>query len=282
MGIAAKIIAILIVFGALIGGYLMEGGTLGSLFHPSELVIILGIALGAWMAATPISVWAKTFMFVGRYFAGEKVGRELYRETIGLLYDLSRLARAEGMLALDGHLIDPDSSPIFNAHPLVLKYPELCDFIVRNLNYMLLNPPKSEDFSDFLQDQVERYVDMLMEVPRASGKVSDWLPGFGIVAAVLGVILAMGLLGGDMDVAKIGQAIGAALVGTLTGVFFAFAIVAPFTHAVEVMIRQERGLFEMAAAMLTAFYHGVSPQIMREIGRQLTPPSLRDEGAETD
>lgn len=277
MGIAVKILAILIVFGSLIGGFLLEGGSLVSLLHPSELLIIVGMAIGAWMASTPISVWKKTFMFVGRYFAGEKVGQALYKETVELLYDLGRLARADGMLALEGHLTNPEGSPIFNAHPLVLKYPELKDFIVRNLNYTLLNPPASEDFGALLQDQVDRYVDALMEVPRASGKVSDWLPGFGIVAAVLGVILAMGLLGGEMDVAKIGEAIGAALVGTLTGVFFAFAIVAPFTHAVEVMIRQERGLFEMAAAMMEAFYHGVSPRIMREIGMQLTPPNLRDD-----
>jgi len=278
MGIAAKILAILIVFGSLIGGFMLAGGSIVSLIHPSELIIIIGMAIGAWMASTPISVWKKTFLFVGRYFAGEKVGKALYKETVELLYDLSRLARADGMLALDGHLANPESSPIFNAHPLVLKYPELKDFIVRNLNYALLNPPESEDFGALLHDQVDRYIDALMEVPRASGKVADWLPGFGIVAAVLGVILAMGLLGGDMDVAKIGEAIGTALVGTLTGVFIAFAIVSPFTHAVEVMIRQERGLFEMAAAMMVAFYHGVSPRIMREIGHQLTPPNLRDDG----
>lgn len=275
MSIATKIIAILIIFISLIGGFLLEGGHLASLIHPAELLIILGMALGAWMAATPISVWKKTFMFLGRYFAGDKVGSELYYATRNLLYDLARLARAEGMLALDKHLADPDSSPIFNDYPVIQAYPELQQFIVQNLSYILLNPPKSEDFSELLQEQIDRYMDTLMEVPRASGKVSDWLPGFGIVAAVLGVILAMGLLGGEMDVAKIGEAIGAALVGTLTGVFFAFAVVGPFTHAVEVMIRQERGIFEMAAVMMTAFYHGVSPKILWEIGDKLIPLPLR-------
>ena len=178
------------------------------------------------------------------------------------------------MLALERHLADPVASSIFGQYDSVMKYAELRDFIARNLNYLLLNPPQSEDFAQLMQIQIDNYMDSLQEVPRATGKVSDWLPGFGIVAAVLGVILAMGLLGGEMDVARIGEAIGAALVGTLTGVFFAFAVVAPFTHAVEVMIRQERALFEMARTLMTAFHHGVSPNLLKETGRQLTPPEL--------
>lgn len=275
MNIAAKLIAILIVFASLIGGFLIAGGHIASLFHPSELLIILGMSLGAWMAATPISVWKKTFVFLGRYFAGEKVGSELYYETRDLLYDLARLARSEGMLSLDRHLVDPDNSPIFNDYPAIQAYPELQQFIAQNLSYILLNPPKGERLEELLHQQIDQYMETLKEVPRASGKVADWLPGFGIVAAVLGVILAMGLLGGDMDVAKIGEAIGAALVGTLTGVFFAFAVVGPFTHAVEVMIRQERGVFELAASLIDAIYQGVSPKLLRELGDRLIPPAMR-------
>jgi len=274
MGLAAKLFAIILIFASLLGGYALEGGHLLSLWHPSELLIILGMALGAFMASTPIAVWLRTLMFLKRYFSGDRISRALYREVVLLMYDLARFARAEGMLSLEKHLLEPEASPIFAQYPAVLHYPELRDFIASNLNYLLLNPPKSEDFGGLLQNQIDNYMDALQEVPRATGKVSDWLPGFGIVAAVLGVILAMGLLGGDMDVAAIGQAIGAALVGTLTGVFFAFAIVAPFTHAVEVMVRQERALFEMVKVLLVTFEHGVSPNLIRETGKQLTPPEL--------
>jgi chemotaxis protein MotA len=131
-----------------------------------------------------------------------------------------------------------------------------------------------------LEDQIHDIYNSMMEVPKSVGKVADWLPGFGIVAAVLGVILTMELLGGDMDVAKIGTAIGAALVGTLTGVFVAFAVLAPFVHAVEVMIRQDRSLFEMSAAFMAAYANGVSPNLAVEIGRQRVPPEFevpRDE-----
>ncbi|SIO07806.1 chemotaxis protein MotA [Sulfurivirga caldicuralii] len=274
MGLAAKFFAIILIFASLLGGFALEGGSLISLWHPSELLIILGMALGAFLASTPVAVWLRTLMFLRRYFSGDRISKALYKEVVMLMYDLSRFARAEGMLAMEKHLLEPAASPIFAQYPSVLRYPELRDFVASNLNYLLLNPPQSEDFGGLLEMQIDNYMDALQEVPRATGKVSDWLPGFGIVAAVLGVILAMGLLGGDMDVAAIGQAIGAALVGTLTGVFFAFAIVAPFSHAVEVMIRQERALFEMVKVLLEAFEHGVSPNLIRETGKQLVPPEL--------
>ena len=121
-------------------------------------------------------------------------------------------------------------------------------------------------------DQIDGIYNSMMEVPRATGKVADWLPGFGIVAAIMGVILTMSLLAGDMDVALIGQSIGAALVGTLAGVFFAFAVVAPFTHALELMNRQDRSLLEMVAAFMTAYANGVSPNLAVEIARQRVPP----------
>ena len=250
------------------------GGNLLSLWHPSELVVILGLALGTFLASTPVHVWTRTLRFLGRYFTGEKVNKKLYADTLGLLEDLARLSRASGVLALEKHIISPESSPIFQNYALVLKHQDLKKFIVDNFSYLLLNPPQSQSFEHHLENQIYDIYDSMGEVPKSVGKVADWLPGFGIVAAVLGVILTMELLGGDMDVAKIGTAIGAALVGTLTGVFFAFAVLAPFVHAVEVMIRQDKSLFEMTASFLTAYANGVSPNLAVEIGRQRVPPEF--------
>jgi len=250
------------------------GGNLLSLWHPSELVVILGIALGTFLASTPVHVWSRTMSFFGRYFTGERVNKQLYSDTLGLLEELARLSRASGVLALEKHIINPDDSPIFMHYSRVLKHKDLKKFIVDNFSYLLLNPPQSQNFEHHLENQIYDIYDSMSEVPKSVGKVADWLPGFGIVAAVLGVILTMELLGGDMDVAKIGTAIGAALVGTLTGVFFAFAVLAPFVHAVEVMIRQDKSLFEMTASFLAAYANGVSPNLAVEIGRQRVPPEF--------
>jgi chemotaxis protein MotA len=270
----AKPIGILVITLSFFGGFLLMGGNLASLWHPSELVVILGIALGGFLAATPFYVWVRTLKFLGRYFSGEKVTKKLYADTLGLLEELARLSRKSGVLALEKHIISPESSPIFNHYSLVMKHPELKKFIIDNFSYLLLNPPESQNFEHHLENQIYDIVDSMSEVPKAVGKVGDWLPGFGIVAAVMGVILTMELLGGEMDVAKIGVAIGAALVGTLTGVVVAFAVVAPFVHAVEVMIRQDKSLFEMTASFLGAYANGVSPNLAVEIGRQRVPPEF--------
>ena len=257
------------------------GGNLLSLWHPSELVIILGIALGGFLAATPVHVWTLTVRYLGRYFMGEKVTRQLYADTLGLLEELAKLSRSSGVLALEKHILSPESSPIFNHYSRVMKHKELKKFIIDNFSYLLLNPPASQNFQKHLENQIYDITDSMSEVPKAVGKVADWLPGFGIVAAVMGVILTMELLGGEMDVAKIGSAIGAALVGTLTGVFVAFAVLAPFVHSVEVMIRQDRSLFEMTASFMEAYANGVSPNLAAEVGRQRVPPEfevMRDGG----
>ncbi|MDG6774792.1 MotA/TolQ/ExbB proton channel family protein [Thiomicrorhabdus sp. ZW0627] len=277
----AKPIGIIIILLSLLGGFVLMGGKLGALWHPSELVVILGISLGAYLASTPVYIWMRTLTYIGRFFAGERVNKKLYAETLGLLEELARLSRSSGMLVLEKHIVSPENSPIFMHYSQVMKHPSLKKFIVDNFSYMLLNPPASLNFQHHLENQIDDIYQSMMEVPKALGKVADWLPGFGIVAAVLGVIITMEMLGGEMDVAKIGTAIGAALVGTLTGVFVAFAVVAPFVHSVEVMIRQDRSLFEMAAAFIEAYESGVSPNLAVEIGRQRVPPEFevpRDEG----
>ena len=277
----AKPLGILVITLSFFGGFLLMGGNLLSLWHPSELVIILGIALGGFLAATPVHVWLLTVRYLGRYFMGEKVTRQLYADTLGLLEELAKLSRSSGVLALEKHILSPESSPIFNHYSHVMKHKELKKFIIDNFSYLLLNPPASQNFQKHLENQIYDITDSMSEVPKAVGKVADWLPGFGIVAAVMGVILTMELLGGEMDVAKIGSAIGAALVGTLTGVFVAFAVLAPFVHSVEVMIRQDRSLFEMTASFMEAYANGVSPNLALEVGRQRVPPEfevIRDGG----
>ena len=277
----AKPLGILVITLSFFGGFLLMGGNLLSLWHPSELVIILGIALGGFLATTPVHVWLLTVRYLGRYFMGEKVTRQLYADTLGLLEELAKLSRSSGVLALEKHILSPESSPIFNHYSHVMKHKELKKFIIDNFSYLLLNPPASQNFQKHLENQIYDITDSMSEVPKAVGKVADWLPGFGIVAAVMGVILTMELLGGEMDVAKIGSAIGAALVGTLTGVFVAFAVLAPFVHSVEVMIRQDRSLFEMTASFMEAYANGVSPNLAVEVGRQRVPPEfevIRDGG----
>lgn len=270
----SKIVAILVILGSMLGGFMIQGGNLGALFHPAELLVILGIALGVFLGSTPVYIWMKTGTYIGRYFMGGRVNKAIYEQTLSLLDDLARTGRAEGMLALEKHVVTPDGSSIFAKYPLILKHRELKNFIADNFSYLLLNPPQTLNFEKYLEAQIEDIIASNMEVPKATGKIANLLPGFGIIAAVMGVILTMRLLSGDMDVGKIGYSIGAALVGTLSGIFFAFAVVAPFTHAVEIMVRQDRSIFDMTASFMVAFAEGVSPSLAYEIGRQRVPPEF--------
>ncbi len=267
----SKPFAIFIILGSFFGGFMMEGGELLSLWHPAELIVILGIALGVFMASTPVYVWKKTMVYLGRFFKGGRVNKKIYTEMFALLDEIAKLARSKGILALEKHVLAPEESSIFAKYPAVMKHRELRKFIADNFSYLLLNPPKSLKYEYYLEAQIEDIIHSMMEVPRATGKIGNLLPGFGIVAAVMGIILTMNLLGGDMDVAKIGSSVGAALVGTLTGIFVAFAVVAPFSHAIEVMIRQDRSMLEVGASFLNAFANGVSPSMANEIARQRVP-----------
>ncbi|WFE68047.1 MotA/TolQ/ExbB proton channel family protein [Thiomicrospira sp. R3] len=272
MSVLAKPFGIVIVFLSFLGGFMLMGGNLAAIWHPAELVVILGIALGAFMLSAPMHVWLATVASIGRVFGGEPVNKQLYAEALGVLDELVRTGRASGVLTLEKHIFTPESSPIFSKYPRVLKHRVLKKFIVDNFSYLLLNPPQSQDFESHLIEQVDGIYNSRMEVPKATGKIADWLPGFGIIAAIMGVIMTMTLLGGEMDVGLIGQSVGAALVGTLMGIFLAFAFVAPFTHFLEVMNRQERALLEMIAAYLDAYSNGVSPSLAIEIARQRIPP----------
>jgi chemotaxis protein MotA len=272
MNTLAKPFGIIVILLSFLGGFLLMGGNLAAIWHPAELVVILGIALGAFLLSAPFYVWVASITSVGRIFGGERVNKKIYADTLGVLDELVRLGRMSGMLALEKHIVSPDASPVFRKYPMVLKHKILKKFIVDNFSYLLLNPPQSQDFEAHLLDQIDGIYNSLMEVPKATGKIADWMPGFGIIAAIMGVIMTMTLLGGDMDVGLIGQSVGAALVGTLMGIFLAFAFVAPFTHFLEVMNRQEKALLEMVAAYLHAYANGVSPNLAIEIARQRIPP----------
>jgi chemotaxis protein MotA len=270
-----KPIGLLILIGALVGGFAIMHGPLGELWHPSELVVILGAALAAFLMAAPIPVVTRTFIMSLRYFQSDKSNVQVYVQVLALLEELFRLSRAQGVLALDKHISEPYSSNVFLRFPGVLKHKELLSFIVDCFGYVLMNPPKGHELSHMAEKRISIWFRSASEVPKIIGKLGDWLPGFGIMAAVMGVILTMSTVGGPVEITA--KFISAALLGTFYGILFAFAIVGPFTHALEVMLRQDKMLLEMTASAISAYADGVSPNLAIEIGRQRVPPEYRDE-----
>lgn len=259
---------------AIVGGFAIMKGPLGELWHPSELVVIMGAGLASFLLAAPIPVVVRTLVMSLRFFQGDKANIEVYTQLMGLLETLFKLSRSQGVLELDKHVSDPYSSRVFMQYPAVMNNTELLSFIVDCFSYVLMGPPKGHQVDSMAEKRINVWFRSASEVPKLTGKVGDWLPGFGIMAAIMGVILTMTTVGGPVEVTA--KFIGAALTGTFYGIFFAFAIVGPFTHAMEVMIRQDKMLFEMAAGAIIAYADGVSPNLAIEIGRQRVPPEYRD------
>ncbi|MCH9742182.1 MAG: flagellar motor stator protein MotA [Proteobacteria bacterium] len=269
-----KPLGYLILAAAIIGGFAIMHGPLSELWHPSELVVILGAGFAAFFLATPWPVVTRTFAMSLRYFQSTKATVKVYGQLLQLLDDIFRLSRAQGVVALDKHISDPRSSNVFLRYPAVLNHEELLSFVTDCFNYVLMNPPKGHEIEIVAEKRISVWFRTASEVPKITGKVADWLPGFGILAAILGVILTMTTVGGPVELTA--KSIGAALTGTFYGILFAFAVVGPFTHALEVMLRQDKMLLEAAAAAISAYADGVSPALAIEIGRQRVPPEYRD------
>jgi chemotaxis protein MotA len=265
----------LFLIGAIIGGFAIMDGPLAELWHPSELVVIIGAGIASFLLAAHPSTLRDTFKMALRYFSGERTTLRMYEEVLGTLEKLFKLSRSEGAMALDKHMSDPFGSDIFRRYPLVLKHDELLDFMVSSMNFVLMNPSKDHDISVQAAHKISLWHRNISEVPKLTGKVAEWLPGFGIMAAILGVILTMTTVGGPVEVTA--KFVGAALTGTFYGILFAFAIVGPFTHAIEVLIRKDKIMLDVTAAAISAFSDGLSPSMAIEIAKQRMPADLREQ-----
>ncbi|MEW5773392.1 MAG: flagellar motor stator protein MotA [Thermodesulfobacteriota bacterium] len=274
------IIGIVVVLAAVVGGYLMEHGNLSVLFQPAEVVIIGGAALGAFLIASPRTVVAATLRGALRVFTGKEAGRETYMELLMLLYELLVLARKEGVRAIEAQVNDPSSSPVFGRYPRIQGNHEVSAFICDN-------------FKVFMAGGLEPlYLDSLMELDMdtqhaeeqapsgAVSKVADSLPGLGIVAAVLGVVLTMGKIKEPPEV--LGHSIGAALVGTFLGVLLCYGFVGPMAHNLENRARDHQAMLGVVKASILAYAQGIAPVLALEAGRRAVPTSLRPSYAELE
>lgn len=260
------VIGYLIVFGSVVGGYLMAHGNLAVLFQPAELVIIGGGAFGALVIANPPKVVKAIFKSIPMLLKGSKYNKALYMDLLGLMYDLFTKSRKEGLMALENDVEEPRESEIFNKYPRILQEHHVVDFISDYLRLMVggtMNPFELESLMDV---ELETHHQEALTPGKALQTVSDGLPGFGIVAAVMGVVITMSSLGGP--VTEIGMHVAAALVGTFLGVLLAYGVVGPLATAVEHNANEEAKFLECIKICLLATLNGYNPQVAVEFGRK--------------
>jgi chemotaxis protein MotA len=189
------IIGIVIVFGCIVAGYLMEHGNLLVLLQPAELVIIGGAALGTVLVANPLHIIKKIIGGLSGVFTGSKFGKQVYIDTLKMMYDLLNKARKDGLMALEADVEEPEKSPVFSKNPAFLKDHHVRDFVCDSLR-MAITGVDAFDLDQMLDLDLEVHHHDATQPSTALNTMADSLPGLGIVAAVLGVVITMGALGG--------------------------------------------------------------------------------------
>ncbi len=274
------ILGLVVLFGCVLGGFVIHGGNIMSLFQPSELLIIGGAALGAMIISNPMNITMGVVKSTGALLTPSKFNKAFYLELLTLLYDILNKTRREGLMAIEGDIEEPESSPIFGNSPGILKDHHLIEFICDYLRIMVAGNMAPHELEALIDQELEGHHQEANLVPAAIQTVADGLPGFGIVAAVLGVVITMGKIGGPPS--ELGHSVAAALVGTLLGILMAYGFVAPFASYLGHKARDESRAYECIKAVLVASMNGVPPQIAVEFGRKVLFHSVRPSFSELE
>ncbi len=267
-------IGFIIVLASVAIGFLMAGGNLLLLWHPSEIVVIIGAALGAFITSHPLKVVKASFNNAIGLFKPPAYTRDAYVDLLKLVFDLLVKARKEGLLAIESDIENPAKSELFSRYPSIVADHHMLEFITDCLRLMVggnLDPNELESLLDY---ELETHHKETLEPAHAVQKVSDALPGFGIVAAVLGIINTMSAIEGSSN-AEIGMKVGAALTGTFLGILVAYGFVGPIAAAMEGRAHEEGKAFEVVKMALVASVRGYPPQVAVEFARKLLFADVR-------
>jgi len=268
-----SIIGILVVFGCVIGGFLMEHGKLMVLVQPAELVIILGAAIGTLVAANPIPTVMGVFKGVLSLLTGGGYSKETYLDGLKMLYDLFALARKVGMQKLEEDIENPEASAVFAKYPKFLKHHHALHFLCDTLRMAVSGGVDAMDLDAMMELDLEVHHKEAHDPVSALSTMADSLPGLGIVAAVLGVVITMGSLGGPKE--AIGERVAAALVGTFVGILLCYGVFGPLASAMAKQAESEGAYFAFLRMGSFAFIKGLSPIMATELARRSIPSSVR-------
>lgn len=267
------IIGFLVVVGSVFGGYVLSHGILMALFQPFELMIIAGGALGAFIVANPPHVIKAVIKGLPGLLKGAKYSKQSYMDLLALMYDLFAKARKEGLMALENDIEEPEQSEIFKKYPKVMADHHALEFITDYMRLMVggsMNPFELENLMD-LELEVHHHEALLPS--ESVTTMSDGLPGFGIVAAVMGVVITMGSLGDPPEI--LGAHIAAALVGTFLGILLAYGFVGPMASALKHRAEDEAQFLACIKVCIMATLNGYTPQIAVEFGRKVLTSTVR-------
>jgi len=274
------IIGILVVFGAVVGGYLIEHGSIAVLLQPAELIIIGGAAIGTVLVANPIHILKRIAAGIGGVFGNSPYSKQRYLDSLKMLYELFSRARKDGMMALESDSDRPKESPIFSKYPAFLNDHHALAFVCDSIRMASSGSIEAFDADQMMELDMEVLHHEATQPIAALSTMADSLPGLGIVAAVLGVVITMGALGGPPE--EIGKHVAAALVGTFLGILMCYGLVGPISSNMAKSADNEHAYYYVLRVAIVAFMKGMAPAVAVEFARRAIPGHLRPGFDETE
>jgi chemotaxis protein MotA len=263
------LLGLIVTMGCMLGGFAALGGHLIVLWQPWEFVIIMGSAIGTFIVANPTKVIMDTGKAMMQAVLNKTPHRRDYLDLLGLLHALLREIRSKARNEIEVHIDSPSESPIFNAFPNILKNSDITMFICDYCRLFIIGNVRTFEIESLMDEEIAAIKYDKLKPYHALTAMSDGLPALGIVAAVLGVIKAMGAL--DQSPELLGGLIGAAMVGTFAGIFISYGIMTPIAFKVKVARSKECHSFLIIKQTLLAFMNGALPQVAIEHGRKSIP-----------
>ena len=264
------IIGFVIVSAAVIGGYLLEGGNLSVIFQPVEILIIGGAAIGGFIIASPMKVIKATGSSIARILSNKPYTKQDYMEVLIMINGIFYKIRQQGLVSIESDVDEPEQSPLFSQYPNILKNHAAITLITDTLRTVMTTTIAPHELEALIDQELEALHDEAMAPAQSVGTVADALPGLGIVAAVMGVVLTMGKIKEPPEV--LGASIGAALVGTFTGVLLCYGYVGPMGKNMEFIANEDQKFLNVIKVALLAFIGGgAAPKVAVEFGRRVVP-----------
>jgi chemotaxis protein MotA len=267
------IIGIVVVIGAVVGGYLMEHGNLKVLLQPAELLTIGGAAIGTVLIANPLHILKALVGNIIGVFGGGKYSKATYLDTLKMMFELFSRARKDGLMALETDSDEPEKSPVFSKYPKFLKDHHALAFVCDTIRMAAGGGVEPFDVDQMMELDMDVHHHDAGAPIGALSTVADALPGLGIVAAVLGIVVTMGALGGPPE--EIGHKVAAALVGTFLGILLCYGFIGPMAGNMTKAAEEEHAFYHILRVAMVSFMRGVPPTVAVEFARRAIPGHLR-------
>ncbi|MFC5606419.1 flagellar motor stator protein MotA [Variovorax soli] len=274
------LVGYLVVLATVFGGYGLMGGHFGVLFQPVELLMIGGAALGAFIAGNKGKTIKATMKELPRLLRSTKRDRQLYMDLMALLYELLAKARKEGMMKLESDVDAPEQSEIFSRYPTILADKGVTEFLCDYLRLVISGNTDAFEIEALMDHDIETIAHEALVPAHSIARVADALPALGIVAAVLGVVHALG--SADLPPSEMGALIAHAMVGTFLGVLLAYGFVTPLASLIEQRVAEGMKVYQCAKVTLLASLNGYAPQLAVEFGRKVLFSTERPSFTELD